>query len=504
MAISRVSLDGSNSGIRLTGGSLAVDVLTLDLVTGALASGVDDAGLAFISDNNLRALKVPVSELFDLVPVGERVAGALGLLTRLCSVVPADASADALSAVNIAGDVYALRVTVAATPANLVAHVTTSIDGGMNAGGAGAGGGGGGAPSGPAGGVLGYVDSVGVQSTYPNPSGLTGTVQILPPDAPIPANVIPLTGIKNEAQIFLPDEDPTSTAADVETSIGMAAGMASGATPGVAGGNVFMAAGSAAQGDVGTPGGYGGSVLFSAGDGGDSIGAPEVAGGGGAVQFFAGSAGQPNGGGGAAGGTIVGFGGFDSDDTQTGWVNFLGGGAAALVEGASVYLGCYGADDPANLFGGRPPSPVEIHGALKMAYKTVDVPDAGTTIDPGGSAQNVSYVALDNTSGGPVTLTSEPTVPAPDSALLPDIVVNVPDPMGGPPIPVNLARDTPRLLILENISADTITLQRTAALAGSNLLLQGDCTLGQYGKLTLMWSPAAQKWVEQCRTETPT
>jgi hypothetical protein len=164
-----------------------------------------------------------------------------------------------------------------------------------------------------------------------------------------------------------------------------------------------------------------------------------------------------------------------------------------------VILGCYGNDDPANTQGGLPPSPVEIHSALNMAYRVLPVINAGTLIDPGGSTQNVSYLQLENASGGPVTLTGTPTVPSPESAGALPITINT----GSGPL--SMERDLPRLLILENISTDAIEFQGDAAEPGSNLLIQGGtASIGQYGKLTLMWSPAAQKWVELSRALTPT
>lgn len=160
MAVTATQLNAMNMGLRLTAPTTTVDVLSLDLVSGVVTS-------TYFTDPAVTLFLQSVAEnLFLLVPVAERPAAALQLLTRLVNVSRLDASTLSLSAVNTAGDIYALRATVTAAPANLVAHLTHSIVGGMSGGG---GYGGGALPIGPAGGVLAYTDSY-----YPNPTGLAG------------------------------------------------------------------------------------------------------------------------------------------------------------------------------------------------------------------------------------------------------------------------------------------------------------------------------------------
>lgn len=173
MGVTDKRLDGENIGLELDGGTLTVDVFSCDLTTGALAS-------SYLTADDLDFLAGGVAELFSLVPFAARVAAGapLRFLNKLVQVSPADGSTMAISAPLLAGTTYALRATVGASPAYLVAHISHSIVGALTWVGDGTGGGGGGGapPVGPAGGVLGYVEPDGVTnpSFYPNPSGLAG------------------------------------------------------------------------------------------------------------------------------------------------------------------------------------------------------------------------------------------------------------------------------------------------------------------------------------------
>lgn len=122
MAITALRLDGQTLGFQLTAPDTTVDVISLDIVSGALTS-------AYLSDVDLRNLAPAVEALFSLVPSGQRAAGALGLLQRLVTVAPAAAAGLTQAAVNTAGTVYALRATISAAPSQIIAHLPFSADG---------------------------------------------------------------------------------------------------------------------------------------------------------------------------------------------------------------------------------------------------------------------------------------------------------------------------------------------------------------------------------------
>ena len=79
-------------------------------------------------------------------------------------------------------------------------------------------------------------------------------------------------------------------------------------------------------------------------------------------------------------------------------------------------------------------------------------------------------IALNNTSGGTLTLSSTPIIP---------------DGLDG------------QRVILLNVSANTVALRDESVLAGSNLrLLAGTRNIAQYGSMLLIWSEALSAWVE--------
>ena len=104
MAITALRLDGQTLGLQLDAASPSVDVLSLDITTGTVTS-------AYLTDVDVRNLKATVDELFALVPLASRAAGALNLLTKFAAVSSADATSVTLSAVNTVGTTYALRAT---------------------------------------------------------------------------------------------------------------------------------------------------------------------------------------------------------------------------------------------------------------------------------------------------------------------------------------------------------------------------------------------------------
>lgn len=122
MAITASRIDGQTLGFSLTAPNTTVDVISLDIVSGALTS-------AYLTDADLRNLAFAVESLFALVPSAQRAAGALGMLQRLVTLAPAAAATLSQSAVNTAGTVYALRATISAAPSQFIAHLPFSADG---------------------------------------------------------------------------------------------------------------------------------------------------------------------------------------------------------------------------------------------------------------------------------------------------------------------------------------------------------------------------------------
>jgi hypothetical protein len=115
-------LDGQTLGFSLTAPDTTVDVLSLDIVSGAVTS-------AYLTSTDILNLQPAVSAIFSLVPSAQRAAGALGMLQRLITVAPSAAATVTLSAVNTAGNVYALRATISGAPSQIIAHLPFSADG---------------------------------------------------------------------------------------------------------------------------------------------------------------------------------------------------------------------------------------------------------------------------------------------------------------------------------------------------------------------------------------
>lgn len=122
MAITVSRLDGQTLGFSLTAPSTTADVISLDIVSGALTS-------AYLSDLEILNLKPAVEALFSLVPSAQRAAGVLGMLQRLVTLAPAAAATLSQTAVNTAGTVYALRATISAAPSQFIVHLPFSADG---------------------------------------------------------------------------------------------------------------------------------------------------------------------------------------------------------------------------------------------------------------------------------------------------------------------------------------------------------------------------------------
>lgn len=139
MGITATRLDGQNVGLRLTGGATAVDVLTVNLTTGAATS-------PYLTTTDLTVVSMAAKLLFGLMPASERAT--VTMLARLVTVAPADDASLTLTAVP-QGGYLTLRATTGASPANLILHVPHST-GGIVAWGVGASTGGGPVPPPPA------------------------------------------------------------------------------------------------------------------------------------------------------------------------------------------------------------------------------------------------------------------------------------------------------------------------------------------------------------------
>jgi hypothetical protein len=122
MSVVTTTIDGQNTGLRLLGQTSVVP-LTLDLTTGAVTS-------EYLPDNDCTILQRYALNLFQLVPKTARGAAAVGLLSRLCAVSPADASTVTLTATVSLG-VASLVATVASSPASLILTVPFSPAGGV-------------------------------------------------------------------------------------------------------------------------------------------------------------------------------------------------------------------------------------------------------------------------------------------------------------------------------------------------------------------------------------
>jgi hypothetical protein len=122
MAIVASRIDGQTLGFSLTAPNTTADVLSLDIVSGAVTS-------SYLTAEDIRNLKFAVESLFALVPSAQRAAGALGMLQRLVTLAPAAAAGLTQAAINTAGTVYALRATISAAPSQFIVHLPFSADG---------------------------------------------------------------------------------------------------------------------------------------------------------------------------------------------------------------------------------------------------------------------------------------------------------------------------------------------------------------------------------------
>ncbi len=118
---------------------------------------------------------------------------------------------------------------------------------------------------------------------------------------------------------------------------------------------------------------------------------------------------------------------------------------------------------------------LRLPGPLQFVCHTVNLPAASTEIPATSPNATSPVMRLNNTSGGPLTLTSTPTVADP------------PDSAGA----------MAQLIILYNRSTDNITLQDRGTLANSNLRLGAATrTLGTGDSITLLWAVNLSDWIE--------
>lgn len=210
MAVTVTQIDGQNVGLRLLG-QTSVQPLALNLTTGEVTS-------AYIPAETLPILQGFALKLFQTVPVSARSAAAIGLLSRLCAVSPADASTVALTA-TVASGVATLTASITASPGTLLLTVPYSPSGGVMP----SSGGGGGAP-GP--GEDGSTVSVprGEAVVLGNAVYVTNTGTAFKADASA-ASTMPCVGIVQEAT------DPDNAANCIIRCAGILTGLG-GLTPG--------------------------------------------------------------------------------------------------------------------------------------------------------------------------------------------------------------------------------------------------------------------------------
>ena len=122
MAVSVTQIDGQNTGLRLLGQTSA-SPLSLNLTTGEVTS-------AYLPSETLPILQQFALRLFQTVPASSRNAAAIGLMSRLCAVSPADASTVTLSATVSAG-VATLVAEIPASPATIILTVPYAPSGGV-------------------------------------------------------------------------------------------------------------------------------------------------------------------------------------------------------------------------------------------------------------------------------------------------------------------------------------------------------------------------------------
>lgn len=246
-------------------------------------------------------------------------------------------------------------------------------------------------PSGPAGGVLGYTSS-----TYPNPNGLAASVFTVPGEGFIRIRYGTDT-IGNLVTTFFQMDSTATTPTNVDRSVGLRAGTATGGFFGVniAGGDLTLRAGT---GSSAVSGGSGGAAYLYGGDGGTG----NWPGGSAIVQGGIGCSG------GGAGGTAELIGGFGSSGSTGGGNAYVRGGSATPgVNGGDVFV-LGGSNQFQNATGGD----VTIRGGDGVTDGSVIIGDQTTAAVQIGSASTPPSLSLQ---GQPVDITT--ALPATNQAL---------------------------------------------------------------------------------------
>jgi hypothetical protein len=125
MAITALQLDGQNIGFQMSGGSLTVDLFTIDIASGVITSN-------YLNADQIRALKPVIDELFRLVPLADRASSPgniLGFLSKIVAVSAADGSAITLGISSTGPTSGIYQATVGATPAYLIMHLPYAPEG---------------------------------------------------------------------------------------------------------------------------------------------------------------------------------------------------------------------------------------------------------------------------------------------------------------------------------------------------------------------------------------
>jgi hypothetical protein len=122
MAVTATQLDGQNVGLRLQA-QTTVRPLSLNLTTGEVTSD-------YLSQETCVILRQFALSLFRVVPATARAAGAVGLLSRLCAVSPADESTVTLSA-SVSVGVATLIATIDESPGTVLLTTPYAVTGGV-------------------------------------------------------------------------------------------------------------------------------------------------------------------------------------------------------------------------------------------------------------------------------------------------------------------------------------------------------------------------------------
>jgi hypothetical protein len=268
------------------------------------------------------------------------------------------------------------------------------------------------APSGPAGGVLGYTGS-----TYPNPNGLAAIFSLFDPPGETYIRVLNGSGMT-----YFRMDNNTNTVTNVDRSIGILAGTATGGFFGVdiRGGDIRVRGGT---GSSAVSGGGGGSVYLLGGDGGTgnwSGGSAYVQGGQGSSSNGPGGTAEVTGGTGLGtgnGGLVRLKGGFAGPSATAGGDAYVeGGSGGGGRNGGDVYI-LGGTNQLNNATGGD----VTIRGGDGTTDGTVYIGDANTAAVQIGDATTTPALSWQ---GQAIDITS--TLPVADDVLAYDGAAWVP------------------------------------------------------------------------------